>query len=307
MTFVAALYDIAVTFSIGATLYLLPKPFRRDIGAIAAYYRENGITVSFLPPLMAIKYQKIDEESPLRILLSGSEPVRGLSPRHYRIVNVYASSECCAVACHYTIQDKRKWSPIGRPVSSLKAYIIDEEGQPVPEGEIGELWLSGPQISEGYLERPEETKRHFCKNPFCEQPPYDRVYKTGDLVSIGSDGLMEYHGRKDNMVKIRGFRVELNGVGKWMEEFPGITEACCVVFMDEGGTNLLFGYYLSETEIDHEKLREFLGEHLPYYMIPLGLIRMREFPRTLSGKVDRKGFPIPKYLNDHRQAAKQYR
>lgn len=307
LMFVAAVYDMAAVFSIGACLYLIPEKIRRDIRAIARYYEENRITVTFLPPLMAMKYQEIDENSPLKILLSGSEPVRGLSPRPYRIINVYASSESSAVVCHYTIREERHWYPIGHPVKNVQIYVVDEDGRPVRPGETGELWIAGPQISQGYLKNPEAMKRHFASNPFCQEKFYDQVFMTADLVSVEEDGELEYHGRKDNMVKIRGFRVELTGVEKWMLQYPGIREACCVTFMDSGGTNLLFGYYLSWEEIDHENLRSFLGEHLPYYMVPLGLVRCEEFPRTLSGKTDRKGFLPPPEINDHKLAAKKYR
>lgn len=307
MMFIAAVFDLAAALCAGAHLCLIPAGIRRHIGEVAQFYRENGITVTFLPPLMAMKYQEMDEESPLRILLVGSEPVRNLSPASYRIINVYASSECCAAVCLYTIRDRRKWYPIGRPVSSVKAYIMGEDGNPVPAGETGELWLSGEQIADGYLNNPEATAEHFGTDPDAGIGSHAHLFRTGDLVALDPDGQMEYHGRMDDMVKIRGFRVELTGVEKWMNEYPGIEEACCVAFMDDGGTNILFGYYISQTEIDHEKLRAFLGQHVPYYMVPTGLIRRETFPRTRTGKVNRRGFEAPPEINDHRLAAERYR
>ncbi|MGN0159545.1 MAG: amino acid adenylation domain-containing protein [Brotaphodocola sp.] len=307
LMFVASVYDISMSLSIGATLYLVPEEIRRDIRALADYYRKNGITVTFLPPHMAMKYIGIDEGSPLRILISGSESVRNLKKRSYEIVNVYASSEACAIISHYTIQDSRKDYPIGKVVGGLKYWIVDTDENLAAHGEMGELWISGPQVCQGYLNTPELTKKRFLANPFTQEKPYEFVFRTGDMVREDEDGNLVYCGRADNMVKVRGFRIELTGVERRMLHFPGMKEVCCVAHKDSGGTNLLFGYYISETEINHEALRSYLAEYLPAYMIPIGLIRCSEFPRTWSGKVDRKRFEPPKELDDHKKVAVLYR
>ena len=220
-----AVTGMQMALSIGAALYLIPGRIRRNIREIADYYQEEGITVTFLPPHMAMKYMAIDQESPLRILLSGSEPVRNLDRRPYDLINVYASSEACALISYYRVRDKRKSYPIGRVVSALRYYIVDEEGAQVAGNEPGELWISGPQVTRGYRNMPELNRERFCPNPFCGEAPYDRVFKTGDMVAAGKDGELVYLGRRDNMVKIRGFRVELAGVGAVHDPVPG----------DEGG------------------------------------------------------------------------
>lgn len=307
LMFVAAVYDISMALSIGAALYLIPRGIRQNIREIAGYYREKGITVTFLPPHMAMKYIAIDQGSPLRILLSGSEPVRNLDKRSYDLINVYASSEACALISYYRVEERRKSYPIGRVVSSLRYYVVDDEGRPVRGNETGELWISGPQVTRGYRNMPELNRERFCPNPFCGESPWDRVFKTGDMVRLGEGGALIYCGRRDNMVKIRGFRVELAGVEQCMIRYPGIREVCCVAHRDSGGTNLLFGYYCSDQEIDHEKLRLYLKDYLPYYMIPSALIRCEEFPRTLSGKVDRRAFAPPAELDDHKLIEQLYR
>lgn len=307
LMFIASVYDIALSLSIGATLYLIPKAIRKNIREVAEYYKEKTITATFLPPHMAMKYMELDQESPLRLLLSGSEPVRNLNERPYTIVNVYASSEACAVASFYKVADSRRSYPIGQLVSALRGYIVDEAGEPVQAGEVGELWISGPQVSKGYCRMQELTAERFCPNPFCRDAFFETVFKTGDMVAKNEMGELVYHGRRDNMVKIRGFRVELTGVEKHMLEYPKIKEACCKAYADKGGTNLLFGYYISEGPIDHEDLRRYLGTVMPYYMIPLGLVRCEKFPRTLSGKVDRQAFLPPNGLDDWRGLAERYR
>lgn len=306
LMFIASVYDIALSLCIGATLYLLPKALRKHIKEIAQFYVDHKITVTFLPPHMAMKYIQIDEGSPLRMMLVGSEPVRNLSKRPYEIVNVYASSEACAIVCHYNIRDSRTYYPIGVPVPSLKTYVVDERGQPVPEGEVGELWLSGPQISSGYLHRPNQTAKQFIPNPFCDEPEYRMLYQTGDLVCWNEEGEMEYRSRKDNMVKVRGYRIELAGVERHMLSFESIREACCVVHTDEGGTNLLFGYYVADRPVDHKALREHLQSQLPNYMVPMCLIACDDFPRTMTGKVARKEFVPPAELNDRKKLAELY-
>lgn len=307
LMFIAAVFDLSVSLLAGATLYLVPGTIRKNVTALAQYYGDHQITVTFLPPHMAVKYIQIDEGSPLRVLLCGSEPVRNLRKRPYEIIQVYASSEACAIISWYKIEDERRNYPVGRLVSGLKGYIVDSEGHPVSYGMRGELWLSGPQMTSGYLNLPQLNEARFMDNPFEHGEPYKRVYCTGDLVSADENGVMTYCGRVDNMVKIRGFRVELAGIERRMGQFPGIKEACCVAHMDSGGTNLLFGYYLCEEPIDHEALRSFLAQYLPYYMIPIGLIRMERFPRTWSEKVDRLHFAPPPELDDHKLIERLYR
>lgn len=307
LMFVAAVYDISLALSIGATLYLVPESIRKNIRELASYYRRNDITVTFLPPHMAMKYMEYDENSPLRILISGSEAVRNLKKRAYQIVNVYASSEACAIISHYTIKDSRKEYPIGKLAGNLRAWIVDSDGKPVSKGEMGELWISGAQISPGYLNMPELTNERFFANPFTQEKSFETIFKTGDMVRMDEENNLVYCGRADNMVKVRGFRIELAGIEERMLHYSGIKEVCCTVHKDNGGTNLLFGYYISEQDIDHEAFRTYLSEYLPFYMIPIGLIRCSEFPRTWSGKVDRKKFEPPKELDDHKKIAVLYR
>lgn len=306
LMFIASVYDIAASLALGMTLHLIPKEIRKDIHAIAAYYREHRITVTFLPPHMACKYMDCDEGSPLRILLVGSEPVHNLRRQPYRIVDVYASSEGCGIISHWDITDEQTRYPIGHVVHGLKHYIVDENGQRIAPGKRGELWISGPQVCQGYLHLPEKNKKCFAPNPFSDEPGYERVFKTGDLVTEAQDGILLYGGRLDNLVKIRGYRVELGGVEQKLLGYPGIMEACCAAFEDKGGTRLLMGYYTANREIDHQALRDYLGHHLPYYMIPIGLIRVETLPHTATGKLARNQLTAPAELNDREALAKKY-
>ena len=177
LMFIASVCDIVVGLALGMTLHLIPNEIRKDIHAIAGYYRENSITVTFLPPHMACKYMDCDEESPLRMLLVGSEPVHNLRKKPYRIEGIYASSEGCGIISHWNIEDEQPTYPIGRVVHGLKHYIVDENGQRVAPGQRGELWISGPQVCYGYLDLPEKNKKCFAPNPFSSQHGYDGFSK----------------------------------------------------------------------------------------------------------------------------------
>lgn len=306
LLFIASVYDISLCLALGCTLHIVPGQIRRNIRDIAAFYIKNHISVSFLPPHMAAKYMAVDEGSPLRLLLVGSEAPRNLDCRPYTIVNVYASSEACAIISHYNITDRRPRYPIGELVPALKGYVMDDQGHPVPPGEQGELWLSGPQIFDCYLDLPDANARCFAANPVDSGPGYDRAFKTADIVRQLPDGTFEYVCRRDHMCKVRGFRVELTGVEEVMRTIPGVRDACVTYFTDSGGTNILFGYYQSDQPLDHGLMRKALEERLPRYAVPVGLVQIKDFPKTLSGKVNRHGFSQPPELEDHKLLVKLY-
>ncbi len=304
--FIAFVNDICTTFIVGATAYLIPKKIKKDIRELAEYYKEIGITITYLPPHMAMKYMDMPQSPYLKLLMVGSEPARNLRKQAYDIINIYASSEGSSIISYYKITDARTEYPIGKVMPTYRYYIVNESGEQVERGEKGELWLSGQQLFAGYLKLEDVTAKHLITNPFTQDPGFELAFRTGDIVSEGSEGLV-YCGRTDNMVKVRGFRVELLGIEKHILEYPGIQSACCTVFKDAGGTNILFAYYISKEEIDHEKLRDFLHSELPYYMVPSCIIRRDSFPMTPSGKVARKMFTPPAELNDRKRLLELYR
>ncbi|MGI5990151.1 MAG: amino acid adenylation domain-containing protein [Lachnospiraceae bacterium] len=306
MMFVASLFDLCVSLLTGACLYLIPAEIRKSIKSLAKYYRDNRITVTFLPPHMAVKYAQCDEGSPLKVLICGSESARNLRSRSYRIAHVYASTEACAIVSIYWIKDSRSHYPAGKLVPTIRAWVVDKTGKPVPAGVSGELWLSGPQICAGYLKLPEKNHASFIQNPFTREPGYEIIYKTGDSASIDRDGTLNIFGRQDDMVKVRGFRIELTAVENCMMRFPTVEEACCKAFCDKGGENILIGYYTANGEVNHDQLREYIGRNLPYYMIPSALIRLDEMPRSANYKIDRSALKAPAEINDYKLLSKKY-
>lgn len=292
--FVAVLYDIFVTLAIGATIDIVPKEIRKNIKALAQYYIDRKITITYLPPHMASKYIKLDaNNTTLKTLLVGSEPARNLQKRHYKIQNIYASSELCNFVSSYSITQEASSYPIGKIKNSLKYYVINENGNEVKDSEIGELCISGSQVSRGYLNNPEKTVAQYIKNPFTQEEQYQTLYKTSDLVQKLPDGNLKFICRKDWMLKIRGFRVESREVELYMLKYPEIIESAVTAYTDKGGTNILCGYFTAANKIDTNKIKTFLKHHLPYYMVPLKIIQLDDFPRNQNNKIDKNALPIP--------------
>ena len=306
-SFVASVFDIFGSLSVGASLYVIPEYRRRSIELIMEFGEENHITVTFLPPHMAMKLMQYEDRNPeLRLLLVGSESVRNLCPMHYRILNVYAASEMCSLISVYEIMTQEKTYPIGTLNPTVRGYIVDEHGDEVCPGGEGELWLSGPQVTRGYFKRPELTASQYMKNPFSEEKEYERVFKTRDLVRMSGDGNLIYITRKDHMYKIRGFRVESGAVESAILKCSAIKEVVVKAFEDAGGCNILCGYFVSDEDVDVKKLKERLKEIIPYYMVPTAMIRMEQLPRNFNNKIDRNALKAPKELNDYKLLKKLY-
>ncbi len=300
-SFVASVFDLYASLAVGASVRIIQKAIRKSITGLLECYIEHGITVTFLPPHMASKLENIEEgKTSLRLLLVGSDMPRNLAASHYEICNVYGASEMTSIISEYRITEPQFVYPIGRLNDTIKGYVVDEEGKQVPYGEEGELWLASDQVSMGYYKDPERTAAYFIENPFSKEEGFTRIFKTKDLVRMDADGIIHYIGRMDFMYKIRGFRVEASAVETAMR-CTGIAKECAAVaFEDQGGTNILCGYFEADEEVDVKAFKEVLKESLPYYMIPTALFQMENLPRTLSNKINRKALKPPKELNDHK-------
>ncbi len=306
-SFVASVFDLYASLAVGASVRIIQKAIRKDIKGLLACYIEHGITITFLPPHMASKLEEIEAgKTKLRILLVGSDMPRNLVPTHYKICNVYGASEMTSIISEYEIKEAKFHYPIGSLNATIKGYVVDEEGKQVPAGEAGELWLASDQVAMGYYKDPVRTESYFMENPFSQEEGFLRLFKTKDLVRIDADGTIYYLGRMDFMYKIRGFRVEASAVETAMR-CTGIAKECAVVaFEDQGGTNILCGYFEAEEKVDVKKFKEALKESLPYYMIPTALFQLKALPRTLNNKIDRGKLKAPKELNDHKLLEELY-
>ena len=194
---------------------------------------------------------------------------------------------------------------IGSPIANTQIYILDKSGSPLPICVPGELCIAGDGVGGGYLNRPELTAEKFVPNPFAtEENHHGKImYHTGDLACWRADGEIEYLGRIDTQVKIRGLRIELGEIENVMSGFPGIRLTAVSDKRDENNRQYLVGYYTSEQEIDEKELRSHLASKLPKYMVPNYFMRLDDMPMTASGKTDRKNLPVPDFTTQEREYA----
>lgn len=181
---------------------------------------------------------------------------------------------------------------IGKPIANTQIYILDKNRKPLPIGVAGELCISGDGVGKGYLNRPELTAEKFIPNPFIDGKT---MYCTGDLARWLEVGEIEYLGRIDTQVKIRGLRIELGEIESVMSSFDGIHMTAATDKRDENGRQYLVGYYTADSDIDEKALRRHLSAKLPKYMVPNYFVHLDEMPMTASGKTDRKNLPLPEF------------
>ncbi|MEW2378725.1 amino acid adenylation domain-containing protein [Micromonospora sp. NPDC047812] len=211
------------------------------------------------------------------------------------LVNMYGITETTVHVTHRPLTpadtERPGVSPIGRPIGDLRLYVLDGRGEPVPPGVVGELHVGGAGVARGYLNRPALTAERFRPSPFVAG---DRLYATGDLVRHRPDGALEYLGRNDSQVQIRGYRVELGEIEARLAACPGVRDAVVTVTTDATGEPRLVGYYTASVRrLTAEALRTRLAGVLPEHMVPAAYVRVAEWPLTPNGKLDHRALPAP--------------
>lgn len=302
--FDAATFEIWGPLLNGGQIVVLSKETLLDPGRLAAAIRDNGITTMFLTTALFNQIAAIapDTFSTLRHLLVGGDAlnpdnigrVLGFSPPRH-LLNIYGPTETTtfALSHHITHVPKNAASiPIGRPITNTVAYILDPRLRPVPIGVHGELFLGGDGLAIGYHDRPELTAERFIPNPFEEG---SRLYRTGDLARWLPDGTIDFLGRMDGQVKLRGFRVELGEIETELARHPEVREAAVAVRGTGAGDKSLVAYVvaISSDAFSSDDLSAFLRRRLPDYMIPSAFVRMEKLPLTANGKLDRRALPAP--------------
>ena len=216
---------------------------------------------------------------------------------HCHLVNLYGASEASDDTTWYDLSlapHELACVPIGRPIANTQVYVLDPHLQPVPIGIPGELYVGGASLTRGYLHHPELTAERFIPHPLSYEPGA-RLYKTGDLVRYQSDGHLEYIGRLDHQVKLRGIRIELGEIEAALAQHPAVRETVVIVREDRPGALHLVAYIVpaQEPAPTHRELRRFLETQLPAAMVPSVFVMLETLPLTPSGKVDRRGLPEP--------------
>ncbi len=238
----------------------------------------------------------------LRCMTSGGEVLPpGLVTRFHevlnaRLLNGYGPAEATITTTFYDTPKgvAERTVPIGRPMGNVQTYILDRHRQPVPVGVTGELYIGGAGLARGYLNRPELTAEKFVAHPFDARPGA-RVYRTGDLVRYREDANIEFLGRADYQVKIRGQRIELGEIEAALHQHPAVRYAAVTVWEPTAGDRALAAYVVPRpgAGLEAAELRRFLGERLPASMVPPDWVTLEAMPFTSSGKVDRQALPRP--------------
>ncbi len=291
--------EIWISYLVGATLWVAPKAIVSDPDALPKALQEQHVTVLHaVPTLLALFSTEVPN---LRIINLGGEMcpdalVARFDRPGVKIFNTYGPTEA-TVSASLAQLSRDKPVTIGWPLPNYGMLVLDEQQQPVPQGETGELCIIGPGVAQGYLGRPELTAEKFLPNPWATHDNEQRLYRTGDLALIQEDGAVQCLGRADDQIKIRGFRVELGEIEAALCEQAGIGTAAVLV-REINDIDQLVAWVVPEHVLDEDgnpvpppaasQLREALKTRLPPYMVPVRYEFAEILPRLLSGKIDRK-------------------
>lgn len=307
-SFVPTVHDVFGTLTTGGTLYIIPEDVRFDFVRLAQFINDNAITHIIMSTMTGREFVTMYDCPTLRCLSVGGEKVTPVTPTPgLTFLNVYGSSECCGMITSYAVKGNEANVPIGQARGAYRLYIVGEDGQQVPDGEMGELWVSGPQLCRGYLNHPELTANVFTDNPFAaDEPEYARCFRTGDYVRRDAEGNLLFAGRRDGLVKIRGFRVELREVEACVLTCPGVTGATLQSASDTLNGTYIVAYVTGNGELDGEDIKRYVASRKPHYMVPEVVMQIDEIPRNYNGKVDRNRLPKPS-RSASRQAQEELR
>ncbi len=293
--------------TIGASVTLIDKEVSLSPVTLRDWFIEQHITISFLPTALAESVIALHWPSSvsLRYLLTGADTLRHYpSPNlPFALINNYGPTEATVVTTSGRIwpvsPQARTLQPnqpptIGRPITNMQVFLLDEQLQPVPTGTSGELYIGGVGLAKGYLNRPELTAERFIPHPF-RSDPQARLYKTGDLARELPDGQIAFMGRVDQQIKLRGYRIEPEEIMATINEHAAIQTSLVVAREDTPGDKRLVAYIVShhDMHVSDNELHATLAARLPDYMIPSVFIPLETLPLTSNGKVDRAALPPP--------------
>ena len=305
-TFDASTFEIWAPLLNGAVMLIVPQAVVLDSTRLRDMLEERRVTVLFLTVGLFAQYAEVlaTAFSRLRYLITGGDVVEPEVARRVlrdgrpmNLLNAYGPTECTTFSTTYRIEalDASATSiPIGRPIANAQIYVLDSRMQPVPIGVTGQIYVGGAGVALGYLNRPELTRERFVPDPF-DAGSGATLYRTGDLGRWRADGNVEFLGRNDHQIKLRGFRVELGEIEAHLARHPHVREAAVIVRADVPGEKRLVAYLTGRTANapSADTLRTDLKAVLPEYMIPSAFVVLDHLPLTPSGKVDRKSLPTP--------------
>jgi amino acid adenylation domain-containing protein len=287
--------------------FLAPGAEWNPLAIVKTVQKYQVSVMHFVPSMLNVFLEYLDGKSPAflqglaslrRVFASGE----ALTPSHVRqfntifgsrtgtrLTNLYGPTEATVDVSYFDCPSENNFEviPIGRPIQNTRLYIL-REGKATAIGEPGELCIAGVGLARGYLNRPALTAEKFVDNPVNAG---ERIYRTGDVARWLPDGNIEYLGREDHQVKVRGLRIELGEIENTIREYPGITHCVAVVKKYSDSVVLIIAYVVCRGELDVKALKQHLALHLPDYMVPNHFERIDRIPLTANGKVDRKALP----------------
>ncbi|MER9250109.1 amino acid adenylation domain-containing protein [Mesorhizobium sp. M0590] len=295
--FDASLFDFMLALSSGGRLCLAPPSASLPGAELVEFMRHERVTAAGLTPTAWASLPSTDLPY-LTVIKSGGEPLPSSLIKRWgekrRILNSYGPTETTVYCIRTEVKAGGQKPPIGRPAINTKVYILDRYGNPAPLGAIGELYIGGVGVARGYINHDELTREVFRPNPF-DNDPQSRLYRTGDRARYRSDGAIEFMGRKDGQIKIRGMRVELAEIEQCLMGHENI-KACCVTLtdrLDENASLIAYVVRRGESSEDADELQSFLRTALPGYMVPSQFLFLPQLPTNRSGKINRRALPEP--------------
>lgn len=297
-SFDASVCEIFLALLNGAQLHLIEKDIILSKDALIAFMLKQEISLITFPPSLLAMLS--DQEFPAlkTVVTVGEACSRELAEKWHSktlFINGYGPTEA-TIGCVWgrikQVDFSLPTAPIGIPILNDKAYILDENGLPTPIGCAGELYIASPGLARGYLDRADLTAEKFIPNPFS-QTGGERLYKTGDLACWLPDGRIEFMGRVDFQVKIRGNRIELGEIEAAINSYPAIKDVIVRAFGQNAQEKQLVAFVISKEENISQQVRSHIQNSLPEYMIPTAIIELESFPLTPNGKVDRNALTLP--------------
>ncbi|MCO8273927.1 amino acid adenylation domain-containing protein [Actinoplanes sp. TRM 88003] len=301
--FDVSVYEIWIPLLAGATIVVAP-PGPVDADVVERAVARHGVTTAFFATAL---FNVLAEVRPgcfagLREVSTGGDAASAVAVRRVlaacpslHLVNGYGPTETTTFSTTFVMSggaDMPAAPPIGGPTDNTRVYVLDAALRPVPPGVAGELYVAGAGLARGYTGRPGLTSERFVACPFA---PGERMYRTGDLVRWRADGVLDYLGRADLQVKLRGFRVELGEIEAALNRLPGVGQAAVLAREDRPGDKRLVAYAspVEGTTLDGPRLLAALATGLPEYMVPAVVVVVPALPMTTNGKVDRRALPAP--------------
>lgn len=286
--FDAHMIDLYPTFMAGAEVHILDAEVRHDLQGMANYFNDNKLTIAFMTTQICCQMVTLFDLPTMRMMSAGGEKMPPLTPPPFDFYNVYGPTECSLFSTYYKVEGSFDGRLIGRPLAGYRLYVVDQDKNILPVGAAGELLIMGHGVARGYLNRPDVNSEKFIEYLG------ERAYRSGDRVRWTDAGDIEYMGRMDGQVKLRGLRIELGEVDSVMSRHPAIKMATAAV-KEVCGSQHLCGYYMLKdgATLDEQELREFMRQSLTEFMIPDFLLCMDSMPLTPNGKVDKRALPLP--------------